>query len=353
MPMLTTTKNSEGVKEIVFNQSQSLWDIQDQAYAVQAKCNDYTSQPVSSFQLDFIEETPVLGYFDIDGMFHGSTLSEHSLSQLCAVAGVPVGYIKRCRDNGKWGRDLAKDNLAKWLAHSDTESTLIREYGDDHIRGILSSRFACFDAPLITDALLDCLDNSNYTVVGSCINEERFHARIINNYPLTLPSDKDLFWGFCVDSSDVGRRSLSITLFIWKQVCTNGLVVPMSTSLMFAHVHRGMFTDFEEGIRNTLTNAAPIVKDTVGLISKANDMNLSLALGGYNMMAREKLINNLKNHCNLSDNGINEVLLLISSGVYEPTLWGLVNAVTQAAQGYSLERRIEIERGAGKLLLAA
>ena len=42
-----------------------------------------------------------------------------------------------------------------------------------------------------------------------------------------LPIDgEDLFAGITLDSSDVGRSGLYVRFFIYKQVCTNGLIIP-------------------------------------------------------------------------------------------------------------------------------
>lgn len=351
---VTTTETSilSEKRELVWNRPQTVDSILDRVKNIQADCVDYTARPLSESFFKVESDAAILEYKDVDGGFHRSPLSAHSLSQLCVMAGVPVGYIRKCiESNGDWGNSLAEDNLNAWLEHNNTESTLMREY-KGNLRGVLSSRYSCFDAPKIVEILADNLCLDDFTVVGSMVNEERFHARIINKYALETATDHDLCWGFMIDSSDVGRSSVSITLFIWKQACTNGLIVPLSKGLMFSHVHRGFDIEFASGIKNTIINARPVIDETISLINKASQISVSAALRG-NSYAREKLEKTIKAHTGLPDRGIEEIFYYLDNGVYDANMWGVVNSMTEVAQKYNLERRISIEKAAGRILLTA
>ena len=54
----------------------------------------------------------------------------------------------------------------------------------------------------------------------------------------------------------------------------------------------------------------------------------------------------------LSDDSANKVIQLMLDGTYESNKWGMINAITQVAQDFTLERRIELERIAGNILTA-
>lgn len=350
----TTTSNTSVLaekRELVWNTPRTVESIIEEVEQIQSRCADYTAKPLSESFFKVENNTAILEYQDIDGMVHSSPLSVHSLSQLCIMAGVPVGYMRKCiESDSDWGISLAEDNLNTWLGHSSIKDTFMREY-DGSLRGVLSSRFTCFDAPEIAHILNDNL-NEEFDVVGSMINEERFHARIINKYAIDTKADKNLCWGFYVDSSDVGRSSVSITLFIWRQACRNGLVVPLSKGVTFSHVHRGFECEFANGILNTINNAQPMIDKMTALIDKANDISVKEALSG-NSYAREKLEKTIKAHTALSDRGLSDIFYYLDNGIYDATLWGVVNAMTEVAQKYNLERRIGIEKAAGKLLMTA
>ena len=65
------------------------------------------------------------------------------------------------------------------------------------------------------------------------------------------------------------------------------------------------------------------------------------------------LIENVKNTTNLSDESTGKVIQLMQDGTYSKNRWGLINSITQVAQNFTLDRRIELERIAGGMLLVA
>ena len=74
----------------------------------------------------------------------------------------------------------------------------------------------------------------------------------IENEMLNIDGE-DLFAGITLDSSDVGRSGLSVRFFIWKQVCTNGLVISKSAANLFRQKHIGItHEDFATGLKEGL-----------------------------------------------------------------------------------------------------
>ena len=55
----------------------------------------------------------------------------------------------------------------------------------------------------------------------------------------------------------------------------------------------------------------------------------------------------------MSDESTGKVIQLMQDGTYNRNRWGLINSITQVAQDFTLERRIELERIAGGMLLVA
>lgn len=357
LPVQTQTSVTTSIipekRELVWNHSRSMAEIVSEIETIQDKCEDFVAKPLSQSFFSVDSNGAYLNYEDTTGCLHSSSLSQHSLSQLCVLAGVPTGYIRKCIAEDEWGRKLAEDNINKWLENSTIENSFMRQYDGEHLRGILSSRYACYDAPNIVNLISESVDFEQFDVVGSMVNEERLHLRIINKHPLDVKSDKDLCWGFFVDTSDVGRSSVSITVFIWKQACTNGLIIPVSRGLTFTHVHRGFECDFSNGIMSTIEKAPSYVDEMVALIDKASDKSVHAALLSRESLAHEKLAKTIKAHSGLSDKGVEQVFYYLEEGLYPPTLWGVVNAMTEAAQKYNLEKRIDIEKGAGRLLMTA
>lgn len=63
----------------------------------------------------------------------------------------------------------------------------------------------------------------------------------------------------------------------------------------------------------------------------------------------KEFIQKIKYKTNLSDDGVKKVADLVGQK-YGPSDWGVVNAITEVAQDYTLERRIELEKIAGDML---
>ena len=60
----------------------------------------------------------------------------------------------------------------------------------------------------------------------------------------------------------------------------------------------------------------------------------------------------LKNSTKFSDTIITKTIGLMDSR-YGGSKWGLINSITEVAQDYTLEQRIEMEETAGDILIAA
>ena len=59
----------------------------------------------------------------------------------------------------------------------------------------------------------------------------------------------------------------------------------------------------------------------------------------------------IRQQTNLSDDSAHKVIDLMQTK-YEDNRWGLINGITEVAQDFTLERRLELERIAGNLLVA-
>ena len=332
----------------------SIDEVVERVNNIQDLCEDFYAPTLKESVFRVETDKVTLAYTDSDGVAHRTPMTAHSLNQLAVMVGVPAGYIRRCvEDKHVWGARLAEDNMNTWMQNSDNAKVFIREY-DDSIRGVLSSRYSCYDAPAIAELVANDIDFDEFDIKGHVINEERLHLRIVNKKPIvTNTEDKDLFWGFLIDSSDVGRSSVSIRLFIWKQICTNGLVMPLSRARTFSHVHRGFGIEFKEGIEKTLLGAGPLVTETVNFINKASDISVHDAVFGDRELLTERLAKSIKSHVGVTDKEVDDIFAYIRGGVYPATLWGVVNAVTLLSQRSSLERRLDIEKGAGRLLMTA
>ena len=168
-----------------------------------------------------------------------------------------------------------------------------------------------------------------------------------------LPIDgEDLFPGLFIDSSDVGRSILTVRFGIYKQVCTNGLVIARNSGVLFEQKHIGISAEeFHEGLVASLSNVELLTENAVEWVQRAkNRPNHWSSASEYDDNINE-FVAYIKNNTNLSEDSSRKVIDLMNTK-YEDNRWGLINSITEVAQDFTLERRLELEKIAGNLLVA-
>lgn len=340
------TKQTEEPKEVLSLEPLKLHTLIERSNEIQARCSDYMIRGVNETNARFMEDFS-LRYLEENGSLRNPMMTQYSLGQLCTKIGVPTQYILKCFNTGRV--DLALENVNDWL--SDYNSNLfIREY-DGKVRGVLSDRFAVCDTPDILEVVDDVLNLNKFRIKGSFMNEERLHLRLVEKTMLPIDGE-DLFCGMTIDSSDVGRSRLLVSFFIWKQVCTNGLCVSQGSGQLFSQKHVGITAeDFQSGLIDAM-HKYDIMCDTVTDHIKKCQNQKTMVSKRMSSETLEMMIAQIKTNTRLSDEGAKKVITLMTDGTYSNSKWGMINAITQVAQDYTLERRIELEKIAGSLLIA-
>lgn len=297
------------------------------ATEIQSKCSDRLVN-VSEIRMD--DELKLAGM----------PMSQLATGHLCGKLKVPGRYFTRLVESGN--KELAAANINCWL-EGDDRKFLLREY-DGRIRGVLSGSYSVYDAPEILKTVAEVFEPSTFKLKGSFINEERLHLRLCQTEMMDVDGE-DLFAGISLDSSDVGRAGLSVRFFIWKQVCTNGLVIAKSSANLFRQKHIGItHEDFAAGLTEGLERFYELKDSVCESINATREIPLEEDI--------EKLIEDIQEKTLLSEDSAYEVLNLVDKN-YERNRWGLINGITEIAQQFTLERRIELETIAGNMLKAA
>lgn len=320
------TENRE-IREML-SMSEDFAKLIDKANEIQSKCKDY---PVKGHAIRMDNELK-LNFAD-----HQLPMSDLATGHLCGKLQVPSRYFNRLVDADQ--KALAAANINTWLEDSKKD-LFLREY-DGKIRGVLSGSYSVYDAPEILNSITEVFSPNEFRLKGSFINEERLHLRLIENEMLNIDGE-DLFAGITLDSSDVGRSGLSVRFFIWKQVCTNGLVIAKSSANLFRQKHIGItHEDFAAGLKEGLNTFYQLKDKIVESIKTTAQIPVKEDI--------EELLEEIKETTKLSDESAMEVIDLMKVK-YTNTRWGMINGITEVAQKYTLERRIELETIAGNML---
>lgn len=321
-------------------------DLMKKAEDINDMCCDYM---VSSSDMSFIcEDTKRYGInYLSEGEKHYSNLSRYALGQLAGKVGVPSAYLDRCIKNGEL--ELARNNMNTWIDRYNSRF-LVREY-DNNVRGVLSPRYSILDNPDILDVLSDTVDLDTFKVKGSFLSEERLHLRLVSREMLNVDGE-DLFAGLFIDSSDVGRSALNVSFGIYKQVCTNGLIISRAGGTLFKQKHIGITIDeFREGFSNALSNVDILNENAVEWVKRAKNGENHWSADSEYEDEIEEFVAYIRQQTNLSKDNAHKVIDLMNTK-YEDTRWGLINGITEVAQDFTLEKRLELEKVAGSLLVA-
>lgn len=346
-PVTPVSEADSSDKEIISVEPTTIGRLITRANDIQAKSQDYNVSFANTNNLRFNESAGLTFISDEDGSIHSLPVSRHALGQLCNKIGVPARYTEKCIQSGRI--DLAQDNVNSWL-DSFNRSLFVREY-DGRVRGVLSDRYSVCDTHEILEVMDSAINFNDYTVKGSFLNEERFHLRLVGKEMLPVDGE-DLFAGLFVDSSDVGRNLLTVRFGIYKQICTNGCVIARAGGLLFQQKHIGIsHEEFYNGLVASLENVDILTENAVAWVTKAQHKENRWSSASKLDDDINEFVNYIKNHTGISTEHAGKVIELMNTK-YGDTRWGLINGVTEVAQEYTLEKRLEIERAAGNLLVA-
>ena len=334
------------IKEVIDTRPKTLDKLIEKAHEIESRSNDYMVRHASSHNIRFNERAGIT-FISEDQNIRDFPISRYALGQLSSKIGVPVRYLDKCIQSGRI--DLAQDNVNSWLEDYNKD-LFIREFSGG-IRGVLSNKYSVCDSHEILEAVDDAVDLSKYKVKGSFLNEERLHVRLIGKEMLPVDGE-DLFAGLFLDSSDVGRNILTVKFGIYKQVCTNGLVIARAGGTLFEQKHIGITAEeFHDGLVKSLQNVDLLTDHAVEWVQRAKNRYNHWSVETEHPEDIEEFVAYIRQQTNLSDDSAHKVISLMQTK-YEDTRWGLINGITEVAQDFTLERRLELERIAGSMLVA-
>ena len=325
-------------KEVISTQVVTLGTLLGKANEIQEKCQDFTVQDLARnmrvtsggnlffYSGDQAQEMPV---------------NEWAMHQLCTKFKIPYKYMDMCMELEPM---LGVTNFNTWI-HKNHGNLVLRTY-NGAVRGVVSQRYTKFDAPEILQQVQGILPEDKWEIRGSYLNEERLHARLVLKDTINIHDDK-LFPALFLDSSDVGRCALNVEFGIYRLVCTNGLVIPVA-AVKCHHRHVGLTAaTMQESIAGIVAEIPDLAEASERMIRTAMEKKRPL----LTEMEADSVMKEFKRR-NVTESEANGIIE-IAKKQYEPTQWGLVNAVTEFAQTVTMERRLELERTAGYMLAAA
>jgi hypothetical protein len=215
-------KKGHDVKEMLNNINEDTKNKRDYLVdmkSIKVETNTENGDAVSPF---------VYPSISVDHLTTGSyVLTDHSLNQLCGKLEIGTQYLRKCLPVSQ---ELVAHNLNFWINNSKEKELMLRTYDTAPIneaRAICSNRYKRIDNDVVANHSLNKLmdlgldikyshydrDTLNITAVNQKLEGEVYKGDVVQS-------------GITITNSEIGSGSLIIQPFIYRLVCTNGMVAP-------------------------------------------------------------------------------------------------------------------------------
>lgn len=302
-------------------------------------------------------------WFDNGFNFHYISLKDHSekvrrvsywsFRQICKLINLPIEYVWHCFKNGR--SELIVENLNNWLRGWD-KRMLIREYHDGDVpivRGVLSQRYSAnVETISVLRALQENVDLTGFKVAGARLDFERLHLRLFQKDFDGFERLKEygnvgdgIYGGFIIENSEVGQSRLNVCVMMYRLACTNGMIVSDNHFKIYAKRHVGInIEDFEMSMKR--------LPEMMNLFGKELSANIIKSIEAeYTEVQVERIYDKLKKDAQLSKVDIESIKVKREEKYSDfGTMWGIINAATDVAHSYDIDKRMIVERAATELM---
>lgn len=164
----------------------------------------------------------------VDHLTTGSyVLTDHSLNQLCGKLEIGTQYLRKCLPVSQ---ELVAHNLNFWINNSKEKELMLRTYDTAPIneaRAICSNRYKRLDNDMVANHSLNKLMDLGLDIKYSHYDRDTLNITAVNPKLEGEVTKGDVVQsGVTITNSEIGSGSLMIQPFIYRLVCTNGMVAP-------------------------------------------------------------------------------------------------------------------------------
>ncbi len=342
-------------------------EIQRQSQAKQ----DYLS-PAAQLSVSTVGSTPRLrvgeqGEVGINALAH---------RQLGEYLGIPAGFYDRILGEGgaypevRMGRSamapvsLFDVTVNTMLSQLHNDRRLVRTM-DGNARAILSDRYRPMDHDEILMAMLPTfqqLDGIDWGASSMQVTDSKLYVKLVNSRVQGEVTRGDIVQaGVVLTNSETGQGSFSVQPMLYRLVCLNGMIRPEQTVRKY---HTGGRLDQGEEARRYLADETLQARNRATILEMRDLVKGALSEALFEQSLRKmqeaagvklekdpiKSVEVVTKRFSLTEGESGQVLQNLVNGG-DLSLWGMVNAVTLAAQVVeSYDRSTELEAIGGKLL---
>jgi hypothetical protein len=187
---------------------------------------------------DALVDVPAISFESLNTIKIGDerhTLRTVAQRSIAWRLGIPYNYLARCP------QELQTEQMNHWIRHEKRAQLFLRFDGMD-VRAVFTPRYI----PVDNFEVIARLDEMGYTpdTKVQCSLDGEFML-------LSIPDSKRNFKingdrmspGISISNSEIGLASLSVSAFLLRLVCTNGLCAKTEISASYRHVSTKILTE--------------------------------------------------------------------------------------------------------------
>ena len=278
------------------------------------------------------------------------SVREHAFGQLCTQIGAPAKYLRQLPT------ETALQCLNHGIAKFEGSKRTFRMVGQS-VRAIVSERYADLDDLPALHMLAEAVGGRELYLTGYGQSVGTTVARFVSPTLFDGPDGKPLQIGLDFMNSEVGSGTVRLRGCIYRQVCTNGLVIELGKGVASKWRHIGDSTRLYDAFTNLVPHVLTGTEEALYKVAAAHGriMNVTTARGVLQnlQLTDGQQLQSLTDA--LAEAGVDAAILGNSDAEHTTTLtgWHLINGLTHAAQSAEPATRVAMETEAGQLLTMA
>ena len=144
--------------------------------------------------------------------------------------GIPLSYLRKCPDN------VQKYNMNYWIKHEKNEELLFRFNAEANVRTVFSPKYIKLDNRDIIKQLY-ALGYDKKSDARCTIDDDFMSLSIFDDKSSFKINGDQMRNGYCFSNSETGLASFTLSAYVMRLVCSNGLISRKNVSLAkFPHV---------------------------------------------------------------------------------------------------------------------
>lgn len=174
-------------------------------------------------------------------------MNDNSLNHLCNRLEIGTRYISKCLTVSQ---ELVTHNLNFWIKKNKNKKLMLRTIeGHDinRVRAIMSDRYKRIDSDVVANSCLSKLMDMNAELKYSYYDRDNMNiTAVLPKLEGEVVEGDFVQGGITITNSEIGNGSLIVKPFIYRLVCTNGMVAPEYLNQFYAKHVGKMIIDVEQ-----------------------------------------------------------------------------------------------------------